>query len=315
MPVLPASVSVEDSSNRTLVNTNTFDRTNGGVLIIPADSSFPGSPVAGEFFWRTDESRLYRRNSGNTTWEETGCVHGNEVHDPDMLTVGSARSDANLDILLAGTEDGNADTLHLHVLRNTDRAYLWDDFCARQLDDNLWHTVVNGADSYVDYRSFFQGGQLKLTSGAAAGRYARLTANGKRNWRTSDVTFSFRLKMAANADSTSLIKLTDNAGSENAVAWVRDTSGLWTARTILAGSNQDTSTGLASSINWRTFKIVCTGSSNAFYVDGVLKATHTTSLPDVAAEVYFDNVTTAGAAYKGLYIDWIEIDGVRETVT
>lgn len=315
MPVLPASVSVEDSSNRTLVGANTFDRTNGGVLIIPADSSFPGSPVAGEFFWRTDESRLYRRNSGNTAWEETGGVHGNEAHDPDMLTVGSARSDANLNILLAGTEDGNADTLHLHVLRNTDRAYLWDDFCARQLDDNLWHTVVSGTGSVVDYSSAFQGGQVRLTSGGAAGRYARLTANGRRNWRTSSATFAFRF-VGHTTDCLQMCKITDTGGSENAVGFYRTGSGNWLARTTLAGSNQDTDTGFAADVaHFHIFKVVCTGSSVAYYIDGVLKATHTTSLPDVGAEVYFEQQTTAGTATRASVLDWVEIDGVRETVT
>jgi hypothetical protein len=47
-----------------------FDRTDGGTLVAPSGASFPTSPVAGEWFWRTDEVKLYRRNDGDTAWEE-----------------------------------------------------------------------------------------------------------------------------------------------------------------------------------------------------------------------------------------------------
>jgi len=46
-----------------------FDRVDGGTLVAPAGTSFPSTPVAGEWFWRSDESRLYRRNDANTAWE------------------------------------------------------------------------------------------------------------------------------------------------------------------------------------------------------------------------------------------------------
>lgn len=38
-------------------------------MVAPAGAAFPGSPVAGEWFWRTDVKILYRRDSTNTTWE------------------------------------------------------------------------------------------------------------------------------------------------------------------------------------------------------------------------------------------------------
>lgn len=36
---------------------------------IQGGSSFPGSPVGDQLFVRTDEDALYRRNTGNTSWE------------------------------------------------------------------------------------------------------------------------------------------------------------------------------------------------------------------------------------------------------
>lgn len=41
----------------------------GTQLVVPSGASFPGSPVAKEIFWRTDEQKLYRRNNANTAWE------------------------------------------------------------------------------------------------------------------------------------------------------------------------------------------------------------------------------------------------------
>jgi hypothetical protein len=38
-------------------------------FVPPAGAAFPGSPTAGELFWRTDTKILYRRNSINTVWE------------------------------------------------------------------------------------------------------------------------------------------------------------------------------------------------------------------------------------------------------
>jgi hypothetical protein len=38
-------------------------------MVPPAGSSFPGSPVAGEWFWRSDTQILYRRNDLNNAWD------------------------------------------------------------------------------------------------------------------------------------------------------------------------------------------------------------------------------------------------------
>lgn len=69
MPTHINILQIDDSSDKTIVGTITYDRTNGGILIAPAGSSFPGSPSAGEIFWRSDQDILYRRNDTNTTWE------------------------------------------------------------------------------------------------------------------------------------------------------------------------------------------------------------------------------------------------------
>jgi hypothetical protein len=69
MSVIVAQINIDDSSDKTITGVYTFDRANGGTLIVPAGSAFPGTPVAGELFWRTDLTALYRRNTANTAWD------------------------------------------------------------------------------------------------------------------------------------------------------------------------------------------------------------------------------------------------------
>lgn len=59
----------DDSSNKNITGTHQWDRDNDGILIPPSGTSFPGTPAAGEIFWRSDQNQLYRRNDGNTAWE------------------------------------------------------------------------------------------------------------------------------------------------------------------------------------------------------------------------------------------------------
>jgi hypothetical protein len=322
MPISLTQLTIDDSTDRTHTGVVTVDRAAGGVLVIPAGSSFPGTPVAGELFFRTDEATLYRRNSGDTDWEEvstTTGIHANEMHDPDMLTVGGNRSDANLDKMTDGDEDNDVDPLHLHMRRDKYRAYLWDDFVGKQVNTNLWNVALNGAGSaqeLVSSSGWPIGGVLKLTSGGANGYYAILNGNVMRNWHTADAVFSFRVRVGtagSNAtDSFQQIKLTDTGGSENAVVVTRSgTSGGWKAQLRLAGVTDEKDLSTAVSDAWITFKVVCTASSVKFYVDGTLQATYTTGLPSVLTEIYIIQWTTGGSSARWSYFDWIEIDGKR----
>ena len=60
---------IDDSTNKTVTGVYLFDRVNGGKLAIPHGSSFPDPAMADELFWRDDETKLYKRNSGNSAWE------------------------------------------------------------------------------------------------------------------------------------------------------------------------------------------------------------------------------------------------------
>ena len=65
---------IDDSTSKIITGSFSWDRDNGGTIEGPAGSSFPGTPVAKEWFWRTDENKLYRRNDGNTAWDAIEAV-------------------------------------------------------------------------------------------------------------------------------------------------------------------------------------------------------------------------------------------------
>lgn len=80
-------VIIDESSNIVHTGQHEWDREAGGILIPGSGSSFPASPVAKEWFWRTDQNQLYRRNDANDEWE---AVSG----DGDVQGPGSATDNA-----------------------------------------------------------------------------------------------------------------------------------------------------------------------------------------------------------------------------
>lgn len=84
-------VVIDNSTDKTVTGQWEFDRDSGGTLICPSGSSFPGTPVAKEWFWRTDESKLYRRNDANDAWNAVSAAAaahtlGGASHTADTLS-------------------------------------------------------------------------------------------------------------------------------------------------------------------------------------------------------------------------------------
>jgi hypothetical protein len=69
-------VIIDDTASKIVTGTYEFNRDGGGALVIPSGPSFPASPEAKELFWRTDLSKLYRRNDANSVWEEASSSGG-----------------------------------------------------------------------------------------------------------------------------------------------------------------------------------------------------------------------------------------------
>lgn len=97
-----------------------FDRVEGGALVIPSGTAFPGTPEPGELYWRTDLNALYRRNDGNTAWDATSSapsvasvkagviVPGSFSGDPKKATVtfGTAFGGTSYAVVLSTQTDG-----------------------------------------------------------------------------------------------------------------------------------------------------------------------------------------------------------------
>jgi len=64
-----AYIVIDASSSQTISGLHIYDRDNGGTLVVPSGTSFPGTPTAKELFWRSDEDKLYRRNDANDAWD------------------------------------------------------------------------------------------------------------------------------------------------------------------------------------------------------------------------------------------------------
>ncbi len=69
---IQVTVTINEDVNHTITGVHTYDRANGGVIILPAGTAFPSSPVEGEFFWRSDQNKLYRRQSA--AWVEQAAA-------------------------------------------------------------------------------------------------------------------------------------------------------------------------------------------------------------------------------------------------
>lgn len=95
------TVYLNESSTRTITGAQTWDRSSGGIFVPPSGLSFPVSPLAGELFWRTDQSVVYRRNDGNTSWVALTAASTGTV---DHSTLINLSSDDHLQYLhLSGT--------------------------------------------------------------------------------------------------------------------------------------------------------------------------------------------------------------------
>lgn len=65
-------VQIDDSSDKTISGVIAYDRSLGGILVVPSGAALPGTPEAGELFYDTTADLLYRRNDANSAWVVVG---------------------------------------------------------------------------------------------------------------------------------------------------------------------------------------------------------------------------------------------------
>ncbi|TSD02974.1 MAG: hypothetical protein Athens071416_365 [Parcubacteria group bacterium Athens0714_16] len=120
-----------------------------------------------------------------------------------------------------------------------------------------------------------------------------------------NLTIIFSIKQVdANSSSNMQIGTADNIaliGDVNNGAYFRSSgSGNWYAITRSGAIETATDTGVAQASSFKQFKIVINSNytSIAFYIDNVLKATHTTNLPSGNLSPRVQIVTTSGTDYS-----------------
>ncbi len=127
MSLAVIQVIVNDQSDRIITGVWTYDRDNGGVFIGPSGVVFPSVPVAGEWFWRIDERKLYRRNDSNTGWDSVLSDVG--THGSTHISTGS---DPIPDVVASGASGlmSGADKLKLDNLSSTPQSAVlsWGNF-------------------------------------------------------------------------------------------------------------------------------------------------------------------------------------------
>lgn len=87
MPIV--QVIIDRTTSMVIEGVYQFDRSQGGTLVAPSATSFPVSPVPGEWLWRTDLQVLYRRNDANTAWETFSAVPSTSAVKSGVLAPGS----------------------------------------------------------------------------------------------------------------------------------------------------------------------------------------------------------------------------------
>ena len=67
--IIQIDLSSLSGSINVVTGTLNIDNGNDGKFIGPSGGAFPGTTEAGEWFWRSDEDQLYRRNDGDSAWD------------------------------------------------------------------------------------------------------------------------------------------------------------------------------------------------------------------------------------------------------
>lgn len=115
MGLLVAQINIDDSSDRTITGRHEFDRAAGGIWIPPQGTSFPGSPDTGEFFWRTDEEKLFRWTG--TAWATLEAVADLSGSTTDDLAEGTTRL-YYTEVRVSANTDVASNTTHRGLTNN-----------------------------------------------------------------------------------------------------------------------------------------------------------------------------------------------------
>ena len=177
----------------------------------------------------------------------------------------------------------------------------WDDFLTVSVAD--WTQVGVGT---VDAAVPGKNGLLRSLASTSA--YGGIFQSN-RPWILSGPTITFETTVKHTGDSAYVfIGLSEDTSFNNSVAFRRNNTANYRCFTTVGGASTDTDSGIAFATGaFKTFKIIATPTSVAFYIDSSLVATHTTNIPTTAQmgiiALNYDSGSTAHIDYVHCYVN------------
>lgn len=209
-------------------------------------------------------------------------IHDREcIYDPALHTAAKAHEHTGVDS--AKVKEANLD--------RSGGPRVFDDFLGEAVS-SFW----DAANATI--LSSENNGKVQL---AASGRLTNAT---NRPFKLSGnvLTFETLIQVVSGANSFYIGLCAGTAPGSNAILFMLNGTANWWALTQASATNTWTDTGIAwNSASNRKLKIVASPSSVAFYIDDVLKATHTTNIPTVNMNILL--ATLAGDSMKIDYVD------------
>jgi hypothetical protein len=187
---------------------------------------------------------------------------------------------------------------------------LFDDFHGAEFD-SAWSCIIDGAASTITHQDGL-GGQIKLTSDTAVGNYAELTTVKNTVEASESYNIQCRLKVDDITNTTVEFGIELEVNNRVLIRYDATTAGNWFTVTKSAGTEtaKDT-TVVANAINWVILEIRGSTSNVEFWINGVLKTTHTTNLPTDMMRT-FVRQSRKTAVVRNTLVDYLCIKTDRE---
>ena len=191
-----------------------------------------------------------------------------------------------------------------------------DDFMTNTLTWGQWSGA--GGATYNTGSSSGHPGVQRMTSNVSGGGYVGIYSANQSITPQSGITWEATVSIGSiNAGSVYRLGLADTtsgtAAPVNGMVFelVKDTSANWVIRATKASTTTTTTSGTAATTGWHRFKIVYSGGTATFYLDG-------TSLGTVSSSTYLPTAAVAPMLFAyntGTNYSWLDPDYVKVTIT
>ena len=205
--------------------------------------------------------------------------------------------------------DGGSGVANITVGPNaSDRMQFFDDFIGDWTD--WWWTSTGGTGSSVEWIEAIAG-QISLQSGGVSGNSVWLGLGNSAVTIVANAELEFRLKLVET--TYAYVSAGLNGSNQYAQFYVSE-NGNWFVSSYNGSGNTLTNTGMAADGDFHVFKIEATSTSIKFYIDGLLKATHTSNLPtSLMTFSFYMDTSNSSSSGEEIRLDYVKISCDRET--